>query len=72
MLRAEVAVAKTAVANDSLGGRLALLESASGLLRRHGDSWFSERSNLLFLVGKDGRILRPQELCSYGISMSRR
>lgn len=37
MLRAEVSVAETAVADDSLGGGLAFLEVAAGLLGCHVD-----------------------------------
>lgn len=36
MLFAEMAVAEGAVANDALGGRLAVLEGAALLLGRHG------------------------------------
>lgn len=36
VLRAEVAEAKAAVADDPLGGLLALLEVTSGLARSHG------------------------------------
>lgn len=43
MFRAEVAVAKAAVADDSLGGLLALLEVASGLAGSHGGQLRRER-----------------------------
>lgn len=39
VLRAEVAVAKAAVADDPLGGLLALLEVASGLAGRSHGGW---------------------------------
>lgn len=45
VLGAEVAVAEAAVADDPLGGFLALLEAATGLARCHGcwDLWFIKR-----------------------------
>lgn len=58
-----MAVAEAAVADDPLGGFLALLETAAGLARRHG-CWF------VWFIGRDGGIDVDGECWDAGVTVT--